>query len=137
MVDRLDGARLDKWLWAARFFKTRSLATEAVGRGRVEVNGLPAKPARELHVGDRVDLHQGPLRRSVQVLALSTQRGPAVQAQTLYAETPESLERARVAAELRRQGVEPAQTLAQGRPTKRDRRELAEWRRWSASIDGD
>lgn len=127
--------RLDKWLWAARFYKTRTLAAEAVGRGRVEVNGQPAKPARDLHVGDRVDLRQDALHRTVQVLGLAAQRGPAPQAQALYAETPDSLARARAQAEQRRQGVEPAQALTQGRPTKRDRRVLADWQRWSASAD--
>ena len=135
MTDRPEAMRLDKWLWAARFYKTRALAAEAVGRGRVEVNGLPAKPARELHVGDRIDLRLPAAHRTVQVLGLSAQRGPAPQAQALYAETAESQARARAQAELRRQGVEPAQTLAQGRPTKSDRRELADWQRWSASAD--
>lgn len=130
-----DGMRLDKWLWAARFFKTRALAVEAIDKGRVQVNGQPAKPARELHVGDLVELRQGPLQRSLQVRGLSLQRGPAPKAQQLYAETGESLERARRQAELMRQGVEPAHALTQGRPTKRDRRDLADWQRWSASLD--
>ena len=130
-----DGMRLDKWLWAARFFKTRALAVEAIDKGRVQVNGQPAKPARELHVGDLVELRQGPLQRSLQVRGLALQRGPAPQAQQLYAETDESLQRARRQAELMRQGVEPAQALTQGRPTKRDRRELVDWQRWSASLD--
>jgi ribosome-associated heat shock protein Hsp15 len=127
--------RLDKWLWAARFYKTRSLAALAVSQGRVEVNAQPAKPARELRVGDRIDLRQEALHRTVQVMGLSAARGPAPQAQALYAETPDSLARARAQAELRRQGVEPAQTREQGRPTKHDRRALADWQRWSASID--
>ncbi len=130
-----DGMRLDKWLWAARFFKTRALAVEAIDKGRLQVNGQPAKPARELHVGDLVELRQGPLQRTLQVRGLSLQRGPAPQAQQLYAETDESLERARRQAELMRQGVEPAQALTQGRPTKRDRRDLTDWQRWSASLD--
>ncbi len=129
--------RLDKWLWAARLCKTRALAAEAAQRGRIEVNALPAKPARELHVGDRVDLRLDALHRTVQVLGLSAQRGPAAQAQQLYAETPQSLERARARAEQRRHGVEPAQALEHGRPTKRDRRRLADWQRWSASIGDD
>ncbi|MBX3641501.1 MAG: RNA-binding S4 domain-containing protein [Rubrivivax sp.] len=130
-----DGMRLDKWLWAARFFKTRALAVEAIDKGRVQVNGQAVKPARELHVGDRLDLRQGALQRTLQVQGLSLQRGPAAQAQQLYAETEESLQRARRHAELMRQGVEPAQALTQGRPTKRDRRDLADWQRWSASLD--
>ena len=137
MPDRTDGVRLDKWLWAARLFKTRALAAEAADRGRIDVNGAAAKPSRALRVGDRIDLRHGAVHRTVMVSELSVQRGPAARAQQLYAETPESLARVQRAAELRRQGVEPAQTLTQGRPTKRDRRELAQWQRWSASIDED
>ncbi|MBN8507972.1 MAG: RNA-binding S4 domain-containing protein [Burkholderiales bacterium] len=135
MTERPEAMRLDKWLWAARFYKTRTLAAQAVVRGRIEVNGQPAKPARELHVGDRVDLRLDALHRTVRVLGLAAQRGPAPQAQALYAETPESLARGRALAEQRRHGVEPARTLTQGRPTKRDRRTLADWQRWSASVD--
>ncbi len=127
--------RLDKWLWAARFYKTRALAAEEIGRGRVSVNDLDAKPGRELRTGDRVALRQGPVTRHVDVLALSTVRGPAPVAQALYRETPGSISARERAAEARRQGTEPANTLEQGRPTKRDRRQLGEWQRWSASID--
>jgi ribosome-associated heat shock protein Hsp15 len=136
MTDGTAGpVRLDKWLWAARFYKTRTLASEEIAKGRVAVNGAPAKPARELRVGDRVEVRRDGLLRTVVVRALSHVRGPAPVAQALYDETPESLaERAR-AAEQRRFGVEPAQALAEGRPTKRDRRQLADWQRWSASID--
>jgi ribosome-associated heat shock protein Hsp15 len=139
MAAPIDRVRLDKWLWVARFFKTRSLAAEAVDRGRVEVNGQAAKPARELRPGDSLVLRaEGGVRRSLVVRALSLQRGPAPIAQALYEESAESLaERERVA-EARRLAPEPAQTLEQGRPTKRDRRELersqVQWRRWSASI---
>jgi ribosome-associated heat shock protein Hsp15 len=135
MTDGPEAMRLDKWLWAARFYKTRTLAAQAVVRGRVAVNGQPAKPARDVHVGDRVDLRLDALHRTVQVLGLSAQRGPAPQAQALYADTAESQARARALAEQRRHGVEPAQSLTQGRPTKRDRRTLADWQRWSASAD--
>jgi len=127
--------RLDKWLWAARFYKTRALAAEEIGRGRVSVNGQPAKASRELRPGDRIVLRQGPVERTVDLLALSNVRGPAPVAQTLYAETPESIAARQKAAEARRQGVEPADTLEQGRPTKRNRRQLADWQRWSASAD--
>jgi ribosome-associated heat shock protein Hsp15 len=127
--------RLDKWLWAARFYKTRALAVEQIVKGRVSVNEQPAKPARELRIGDRVDLRQGDDARVVQVLGLSAQRGPAAQAQQLYAETAQSIAQRERRAELRRQGVEPAQALTQGRPTKKDRRELVDWQRWSASAD--
>lgn len=131
------GMRLDKWLWAARFFKTRTLAGDEIERGRVTVNGQTAKPSRELRVGDRVGVRQGscPIAREVSVRALSEVRGPAPQAQQLYEETPES-----VAAQTQWQAqrpytVDPAQALTQGRPTKADRRQLVEWQRWSVSID--
>ncbi|HNU12662.1 MAG TPA: RNA-binding S4 domain-containing protein [Rubrivivax sp.] len=127
--------RLDKWLWAARFYKTRSLAAEEITRGRVSVNDQPAKAARELHPGDRVTLRQGALIRQVLVLGLSQTRGPAPVAQRLYQETPESVAAREAAAAARRAGVEPADSRQQGRPTKRDRRQLAQWNRWSASID--
>jgi ribosome-associated heat shock protein Hsp15 len=129
--------RLDKWLWAARFYKTRGLATDEINKGRVQVNGQAAKPARELKAGDLVELRQGPVHRTVQVLGLSQVRGPAPVAQALYAETPESTARREKAAEQRRLGSEPALAIEQGRPTKRDRRQLADWNRWSASADPD
>ena len=127
--------RLDKWLWAARFYKTRSLAADEAGHGRVNVNGLAAKASRELKVGDVLMLRQGPEQRSVVVRGLSALRGPAAVAQALYEETPESLTARAKAAEARRLGAEPAGAIEQGRPTKRDRRKLADWQRWSASAD--
>lgn len=133
-----DRLRLDKWLWAARFYKTRSLAAEDIDKGRIQVNEQVAKASRELRPGDRVDIRQaGGLVRTVVVQALSAVRGPAPQAQLLYTETPDSIQRRQQYAEQRRQGVEPADTLQQGRPTKRDRRDLADWQRWSASVDKD
>lgn len=128
--------RLDKWLWAARFYKTRGLASEEIGKGRVEVNDQVAKASRDLKLGDRVRFRQGSLERTVTVLVLGTVRGPAAVAQTLYEEDAESIAARARAAEARRMGVEPAQTIEQGRPTKRDRRQLADWQRWSASADG-
>lgn len=128
--------RLDKWLWAARFYKTRSLAADEVDRGRVDVNGQAAKPSRELKAGDRLDIRIGPGDwRTVEVLALSTIRGPAPVAQQLYRETAESIERRAALAERRRLAAEPAATLEHGRPTKRDRRKLADWERWSAEAN--
>ena len=129
------GLRLDKWLWAARFFKTRALAVEAVERGRVSVNGQGAKPARELHPGDRVELRQGTLQRIVVVRGLSAVRGPAPVAQQLYEETAESVAARERATAERHLRADPAHAIEQGRPTKRDRRQLAEWQRWSVSID--
>jgi ribosome-associated heat shock protein Hsp15 len=134
--------RLDKWLWVARFFKTRSLAAEAADRGRIDVNGQPAKPARELRPGDTLVLRQdGGVERRLVIRALSLQRGPASVAQTLYEETAESLAVRLRAAEIRRLAPEPAHAIEQGRPTKRDRRDLertqVQWQRWSASVDDD
>lgn len=133
--------RLDKWLWAARLYKRRALAAEEIGNGRVNVNGQPAKAARELKVGDLVQLRQGSVQRVVAVCALSIVRGPAPQAQALYEETPQSLAERSRAAEARRLAPEPAASIEQGRPTKRDRRQISrsqfEWQRWSASLDED
>ena len=131
----LERLRLDKWLWAARRYKTRSLAADEVGKGRVSVNGQSTKAARELRPGDRLELRQGVVTRVLIVQALSTVRGPAPVAQTLYEETADSRTAREAAAAQRRLGVEPADTLQQGRPTKRDRRQLSDWNRWSASID--
>lgn len=130
--------RLDKWLWAARFYKTRGLAAEVIEKGRVQVNGQPAKRSRELHVGDRIALRQGErgeIAREIRVLNLSDVRGPAPVAQTLYEETPESIAAREAATRARPFGADPALSIEQGRPTKRNRRELAEWHRWSASVD--
>lgn len=142
MADRLHEAalssvevRLDKWLWAARFYKTRSLATEAIASGKVQVNGAMAKASRSVRPGDLVKIRHGPDERTVQVRALSSVRGPAPVAQMLYEETAESLRTRQQAAQARRFGVEPALSQEQGRPTKRDRRNLVEWQRWSASLD--
>ena len=132
-----DKVRLDKWLWAARFFKTRGLACDEIGKGRVSVNGQAAKASRELHVGDLIGLRQGDVQRTVQVKGVTDQRGPAPVAQALYEETPESVAlRLQVAAQ-RRLNTEPALTIEQGRPTKRDRRQLADWNRWSATAEPD
>lgn len=133
--------RLDKWLWSARFYKTRSLAADAIGKGRIQVNGNTAKASRELRPGDSVVLLQDGLQRSIAVLAISAQRGPASVAQQLYAETPESVEQRLRALEQRRLSPEPAHSLVDGRPTKRDRRDIERERthswndRWSASVD--
>jgi ribosome-associated heat shock protein Hsp15 len=129
--------RLDKWLWAARLCKTRALAADEIDKGRVRVNEQPVKPARELKVGDRVELRQGVVLRTLVVRGLSVMRGPAPVAQALYQETPESVAAREAAAERRRLAPEPARTLGQGRPTKRDRRQLADWNRWSARVDDD
>ena len=135
-----DRLRLDKWLWVARFCRTRSLAGQAIEHGRVVVNGLTAKASRELRPGDTVTLRlDGGLQRTVVVRAIAAQRGPATTAQSLYEETALSLAERERAAEARRLAPDPAQSIGEGRPTKRDRRDLertqAQWQRWSASID--
>lgn len=129
--------RIDKWLWAARFYKTRSLASEEIGKNRVQVNGQDAKPSKEVKVGDTVCLRQGAVARTVVVQGLSGVRGPAPVAQLLYTETPESLAARQKAAEHNRLAREPALSIEQGRPTKRDRRQIEKtWdNRWSAGID--
>ena len=135
------GMRLDKWLWAARFYKTRALAVEQIDKGRVQVNGADAKPAREVKPGETVRLRQARDERVVLIKALSPQRGPAPVAQQLYEETPESIAARAQATEARRLAPEPAHALAQGRPTKRDRRAIdgqrrGDWGdRWSATLD--
>lgn len=117
----IDRMRVDKWLWAARFFKTRSLATQAIEHGRVKLNGERVKPAREVKPGDRLDLHVGDSDWTVTVRSLSMQRGPAPVAQLLYAEAPDSLARRQQQAAERKLAVSPEAAI-KGRPTKRDRR---------------
>ncbi|WP_396431325.1 RNA-binding S4 domain-containing protein [Limnohabitans sp.] len=133
----MNAQRIDKWLWAARFFKTRSIASDEIGKNRVQVNGLDAKASREVKAGDTVRLRQGAVERTVLVLGLSGLRGPAPAAQLLYEETPESIQSRQKAAEMNRLAREPALSIEQGRPTKRDRRliERAWDDRWSAGID--
>jgi ribosome-associated heat shock protein Hsp15 len=118
--------RLDKWLWAARFFKTRTLAVEAIAGGRVSVNGERAKPAKELKVGDPVSIRRPPFEFAIVVKALSDKRGPAAIAATLYEEAEESrARRAAIAAEIKSM-PEPR---FKGRPTKKTRRDYERWLR--------
>jgi ribosome-associated heat shock protein Hsp15 len=124
MVDATH-VRIDKWLWAARFYKSRSLALTAIELGRVQVEGERVKPAREMRIGERVELLQGEQRIELIVRELSAMRGPSTIARTLYEETAASLLRREQQAQARRYGIEPAAAL-QGRPTKRDRRKLAQ-----------
>lgn len=121
--------RIDKWLWAARFYKTRALAQGAIENGRVSVDGQRVKPSRLVRIGDTLVLRAGEHERSVVVRGLSSVRGPAPVARTLYEETADSVaRRERLAAE-RRLHVEPARTIAHGRPTKHERRELERFRK--------
>jgi len=133
----MDKLRIDKWLWAARFYKTRALAVEEIDKGRVKINGAEAKPAREVKSGDTVTLRQGSVTRTLLVRGISKQRGSAPVAQQLYDETEESLRLKAEAAEQRRLSADPAGAQEHGRPTKRDRRSLDKaWNsRWSASAD--
>ncbi len=133
----MEKLRIDKWLWAARFYKTRSIATDEVNLGRVHIGGHAVKPAREVRAGDTLTIWQARVARTVVVKAVSDQRGPATSAQQLYEETPESLELRAAQAEQRRLSPEPALAIGRGRPEKRDRRDLKKgWgARWSASVD--
>lgn len=118
--------RLDKWLWATRFFKTRSLAQQAVAAGRVKLNEERTKPAHDVKVGDFVVVRVGEVEWKVKVKDLSDKRGPAEQARKLYEETAESRAERERRMDLRRWGAEPSAAL-KGRPTKRDRRRLADF----------
>ncbi len=115
--------RIDKWLWAARFFKTRSLAQQAIGAGRVKLGEARVKPAQEIRVGDALSVRVGELHWRVNVRGLSDKRGPAEVARTLYDETPESRAERERQGDVRRFSPEPALSI-KGRPTKRDRRRL-------------
>lgn len=117
--------RIDKWLWAARFYKTRALAVDEIGKGRVLVNGQAAKPAREVGPGDVVTVRKGDPPIEVSVRGVSRVRGPAPVAAQLYQETEDSAARRAHAAEMRRLAPEPSHDYDEGRPTKRDRRILA------------
>jgi len=120
-------ARMDKWLWAARFFKTRSLAAKACELGRIECNGQPVKPAREVHIGDLLQVKNEGGEFQIEVLVRSEMRGPAAVAQTFYRETEASRElRRRVAEE--RKAMPHFEALREGKPSKRDRREIGRLR---------
>ena len=115
--------RLDKWLWAARFFKTRTLATDAINGGKVQVNGNRVKAAREIKLGEKLEIANSELSWEVTVLALSDKRGPSPEARLLYEESPESIKAREDQRANRKLQVDPAADL-RGRPTKRDRRQL-------------
>lgn len=138
-MKHLETLRIDKWLWCARFFKTRSLATDEISKNRVSINAQVAKASREVRCGDSVTFRQGAMSRTVVVRGISATRGSAPLAQQLYEETPESISAREQAAEQRRLAPEPANTLTEGRPTKRNRRDMervSSWgNRWSASIE--
>ena len=115
--------RVDKWLWAARFFKTRSLASDAVSGGKVKLNGTATKPARDIKIGDKLEITNGETRWTVTVQALSDKRGPAPEARLLYEESPDSIAAREAERDSRKFIQDPAADL-HGRPTKRDRRQI-------------
>ncbi|HMD19392.1 MAG TPA: RNA-binding S4 domain-containing protein [Alloacidobacterium sp.] len=117
----MTSVRMDKWLWAARFFKTRALASRACDLGRIQSNSQPAKPSRDVHIGDMLQIKNEGGDFQVEVLQLSEVRGPAAVAQTLYRETEASQEARRKLAE-ERKALQQFETLPEGRPSKRDRR---------------
>jgi ribosome-associated heat shock protein Hsp15 len=134
MIDERDDCggdadvRLDKWLWAARFFKTRGLAADAVTGGKIEINGTRPKPSRVVRAGDRLTIRRGAYEWTVIVQRVARLRGPAAQAQALYEETAESrLRREAVGALLKLE--QPPEFDSSGRPTKKDRRDIARWTR--------
>ena len=118
--------RVDKWLWAARFFKTRSLAQQAIAAGRVKLDDARVKPSHEIKAGNAVSIRVGDYEWQVRVLQLSDKRGPAEQARKLYQESEASRAERQRRQDLRRWGAEPASAL-KGRPTKRDRRRIEEF----------
>ena len=124
----MDAVRIDRWLWAARFFKTRGLATESVLGGHVQLNGARVKPAKDVRVGDRVLIRIGPLEWDVEVRGLSDKRGPASVARTLYEESAGS-QQARQAFTAQRRLAQPLGADLGARPTKQDRRRLDALRR--------
>jgi ribosome-associated heat shock protein Hsp15 len=138
----VESARIDKYLWATRFYKTRGLAADEIGKGRIKINGQVVKASKDVKAGDQIELLRTGLITVIDVLQVSEQRGPAPLAQNLYRETPESIAAREKAQDIRRFTHEPAAAISQGRPTKRDRRSLdearsasAQWNeRWSAQV---
>ena len=128
MTENDDRVRLDKWLWAARFYKTRTLAAEAIAGGKVQVNGDRVKRAKPVQIGDEVRIRLGPYEHQILVRALSERRGPASDAAQLYEEKPES-RTAREAMALQLKSLHAAFVPERGRPTKKDRREIEKLKR--------
>ncbi len=126
-VEFMDSIRIDKWLWAARFFKTRALASKACDLGRISSNGHEAKPSRDVHVGDRLEVKNEGGDFQIEVLALSQMRGPAAVAQTLFRESEESIV-ARAKAIAERKAMQQYAPLPEHRPSKRDRRRIIQFR---------
>ena len=128
----IESVRLDKWLWAARFFKTRQLAIDAINAGHVDVNGERVKPAKTIRQGDQLCLRKPPVQYQLAVIAITEKRGSATLARTLFAESAESIAaREKIAAELR----DMPPPLFRGRPTKKDRRALLHWQRIAGNFN--
>lgn len=127
-AEKEEKVRIDKWLWAARFFKTRSMATKAVSGGHVHVNGSRVKPARYVHMGDTMTIRRGHVEFEVVVLGLSDRRGPAAQARKLYEETDESVAQREKSAHERRL-LKPFDKAPDRKPDKRDRRKIRKFLR--------
>ena len=126
--DLSSGVRLDKWLWAARFFKTRSLASEAINGGKIQLNGHRAKRAKLVQIGDEVRVRKGPFEQFVVVRGLADKRGPAKVAQTLYEETAESVHKREMIA-IQLKSAPETSFRTKGRPTKRERRDIDKFKR--------
>ena len=129
MNETVEKLRIDKWLWASRFFKTRSIAVDAIENGRILLDGVRVKPAKTIGVGDHLSIRIGQATFEIEVLALSDKRGPAPVAQQLYRESDESRQRRAEAAEQHRMQQPETLFRFRGRPTKRDRREIEKFRR--------
>lgn len=121
--------RLDKWLWAARFYKTRAMATAAVSGGKIDLNGDRSKPAKAVKAGDRMALRIGAYEWDITIVALSDRRGPAPEAQKLYTETQQSQEARRAKTELLKAERQSVPIYAKGRPTKKERRHIIKFTR--------
>jgi ribosome-associated heat shock protein Hsp15 len=128
MTETGDRVRIDKWLWAARFYKTRSLAADAIAGGKVQLNGERVKRAKPMQIGDELRIRQGPYEHQIIVRELSERRGPASDAARLYEEKPES-RAARDALALQLKSLHAAFVPERGRPTKKDRREIEKLKR--------
>ncbi len=126
--EEINRVRVDKWLWAARFFKTRALAADAIESGKVEVNGERAKRAKQLQVGDSIRVRLGPYHHLITVLIVSERRGPGSVAKTLYEENAEG-RKAREALQVQVKAAQSASGYTPGRPTKKDRRDIEKVRR--------
>ena len=131
-VNEKAAMRIDKWLWCARFYKTRGLASEAVNKGRVQVNNNRIKPAFSVHTGDEIHIRSGPYTRQITVLALATGRKGAAEAAQLYREDPASIEQRNLIADQLKLNNAMHRRPGRGRPTKRERRQIVDFKKGSS-----